>query len=130
MDTKIQLTNSEYTKPDFGRIFRELAAKENISAEQQKQLFSRKEWNNLDVIQANEQLFRRQSKENLAFNQKHKAYDEESIKEILEYQRKHKLNNAEITRMFKLSRNTIAKWHKVFSKGKQEKLITEKNQEI
>jgi len=32
--------------------------------------------------------------------------------------------------MFKLSRNAIAKRRKIFSKGKQENLITEKNQEI
>ena len=115
MDTKVQLRNSEQNKPDYERIFRELAEKGNIPAEQHKQLFSRKSWSNLDVIQVNEQLFgNKKNNESIAFNQKHKAYDEESIIRILAYQRRHGLSNAQIAKMFKLSRNTIAKWHRIF----------------
>jgi len=114
MDSKVSDREEIETQPDFGKIFREMAEKKNILKNQQGCIAEQKEWNSLDVIKINEELFAKDNKENLRFNQKHRAYDESSIKELLEYQQKHKLNNTEMMSLFKISRNTIARWKRIF----------------
>lgn len=47
-------------------------------------------------------------------NQKLHSYDETSIRTILEFQRNSNLNNTELAKHFKISRNTVAKWKKLF----------------
>lgn len=47
-------------------------------------------------------------------NQKGKVYDEPSIIEILEYQKKYRLNNSETSIHFCISRNTLARWKKIY----------------
>ncbi len=114
MDSKIPDREKIENKPDFGKIFREMAEKKNIPKNQQERIAEQKGWNSLDVIEINEELFAKDNKENIKFNQKHRAYDESSIKELLEYQQKHKLNNTEMMSLFKISRNTIARWKRIF----------------
>jgi len=53
-------------------------------------------------------------KEKIRDNQKLKSYDKNTILQILDYQKKHHLNNTELALHFKLSRNTVAKWKKIF----------------
>jgi|SRR5690606_9923997 len=115
MDTKIQ-KRIIVNKPDFGRIFCEIAQKNNFSESKINEMSAQKKWNSLDVIKMNEKLFGNTAINNLNFNQNHRAYDEESIKEILNYQKKYDLNNSEMMRMFRISRNTIVKWQKLFGK--------------
>jgi|SRR5690554_4792612 len=116
MDAKIQCKGEVINKPDFGKIFREMAKRKNLPESEQKRIAEQKEWNSLDVIETNEKLFAKHNKESLKFNQNHKAYDRKSIREILDYQKKNKLNNSETMRLFKLSRNTISKWNRLFLK--------------
>ncbi|CAI8837705.1 helix-turn-helix domain-containing protein [Chryseobacterium sp. IT-36CA2] len=47
-------------------------------------------------------------------NQRLRSYDEESILKILKYQKQCGLNNLQLGKQFKISRNTIAKWKTVF----------------
>lgn len=115
MDKKIPGKNDIGDRPDFGKIFREMAKRKNLPESEQKRIAEQKEWNSLDVIETNEKLFARRNKENLKFNQQHRAYDESSIKKLLEYQKRNKLNNAEMTKMFKLSRTTLLMWQRYFS---------------
>ncbi|WP_228388385.1 helix-turn-helix domain-containing protein [Chryseobacterium sp. CBo1] len=68
----------------------------------------------MDVITLNSKIFNLSDKDTHHFNQKHKSYDEQTILEILDYQRKHKLNYIELATHFKLSRDTVAKWKKIF----------------
>lgn len=114
MDSKVSDREKIENKPDFGKIFREMAKRKNLPKSEQKRIAEQKEWNSLDVIETNEKLFARRNKENLKFNQQHRAYDESSIKELLEYQQKHKLNNTEMMSLFKISRNTIVRWKRIF----------------
>lgn len=65
----------------------------------------------LDVIKLNEYIF---GKKNETINGKHKSYNKKTILEILTYQKKHKFNNTQTAKHFKLSRNTVAKWKKMF----------------
>lgn len=102
-------------KPDFCRIFQEIAQKNERSEMLIEHIENINEWNSLIVIKMNEKVVAEPGSENLKCNQKHKAYDEHSIKEILNYQEKNNLNNSEMMRLFKISRNTIARWKKMFS---------------
>lgn len=43
------------------------------------------------------------------------SYDKNHIKYILAYQVTYKMNNVEVSSQFKLSRNTLAKWKRMFS---------------
>lgn len=72
-------------------------------------------WTALDVIQVNELLFGSEKrKQDHKIDKIHRAYDEQSISQILTYQMKNKLNNNQIADRFGLSRNTVAKWKKLF----------------
>lgn len=114
MDKKIP-TEKLTHKPDFAKIFKEMAQKNEISVLKYQRILEQKNWDSLDVIEANDLLFTSQTKENIKFNKRHKAYDENSIKRLLEYQRQNELNNSEMTRLFGISRNTLARWHKIFA---------------
>lgn len=72
-------------------------------------------WTALDVICVNQLLFgAKKDRKSVAFDQKHRAYDVESIQLILCYQKENMLNNKQLAIKFGLSRNTVAKWKKVF----------------
>lgn len=67
----------------------------------------------IDVIEINKKIFGI-TIENEKFNQRHRSYTKAAIFEILLYQQKHQLNNKELALHFKLSRNTVTKWKKLF----------------
>ncbi len=80
-------------------------------------ILSKDELSILDVITLDKILFSSQIKDNnddFDFNQNHKSFDQPAILEILMYQKKNKLNNAELSRHYNVSRNTIVKWKKLF----------------
>ena len=68
--------------------------------------------NELDILAISKQLSA--SKETDSENGKYKSYSKSTILKILDYQKKNKLNNVQLANHFSLSRNTIAKWKKVF----------------
>lgn len=68
----------------------------------------------LDIIKLNELIFGRQNIETAVFNQKHRTYKKKDILRILEYQRKNNLNNIQAALYFRISRNTLAKWKKLY----------------
>ncbi len=70
----------------------------------------------LDIIEFNGKIF----SENIdiyedCFNQRHKSYQKTDILRILEYQKKHNLTNSQISQHFRISRNTISKWRRLFA---------------
>lgn len=73
-------------------------------------ILSKKELSFSDIISLNNIIF---GTENIK-NQKFRSYNKKDIFEILDYQKKNNLNNIELARHFKMSRNTIAKWKKIF----------------
>jgi len=104
-------------KPDFGRIFREIAQKKKHSESVIGHIVNIEEWNSLNVIKVSEKIGEKPRGKNLKLNRKHRAYDEQSVKEILNYQKINNLNNSEMMRLFNISRNSIAKWKKMFSEN-------------
>lgn len=47
-------------------------------------------------------------------NHKHRSYKKSDVFHILDYQKKYKLNNSNLAKHFKISRNTVSKWRKMF----------------
>lgn len=67
----------------------------------------------IDILNIHKKIFGI-SKETESSNQRHRSYNKSDILQILDYQQKHKLNNSQLAKHFKISRNTIAKWRKMF----------------
>ena len=85
--------------PDKKKVCIPLLQNENLSA--------------MDIVKINTEIFGI-SRENETSNQKHRSYHKSDILKILDYQKKHNLNNSQLANYFKLSRNTVAKWKKIF----------------
>jgi response regulator of citrate/malate metabolism len=66
-----------------------------------------------DVLNFNDLVFK-QSRESSQNNQKLKTYDKKTMLKLLEYQQKHNLSTNYMSKKYKISRTTIAKWKKTF----------------
>ncbi|RKE72032.1 helix-turn-helix domain-containing protein [Chryseobacterium sp. AG363] len=98
-------------KPDYRKIYQDIIALKYPEKEVrcrdilQNEILSLK-----DVMKLNSIIFEKLDIE----NQKHKSYDKEMIFYILDYQKKNNLNNIQLAAKFKMSRNTVTKWKKLF----------------
>jgi len=81
-----------------------------------EQLLDRDELNHFDIELINDKLFKENTHLN-KFKQKYKAYDKKTILKMLQYGKKHQLNNTQLARHFKVSRNMVTKWKKMFING-------------
>ncbi|KMQ68564.1 transposase [Chryseobacterium sp. FH2] len=101
--------------PDYKKIYSDMI---NIKYPEKKeicdQLLSKANLSTLDIIEISRILFNKSSKESSGFNQRHRSYNKSTIFQILEYQKKNKLNNSQLAKHFKLSRNTVTKWKNQF----------------
>lgn len=79
-------------------------------------LLAKEDLSGLDVIRLNEKIFGKANAgtDTDRSNQKHRSYNKETIYLMLDYQKKQRLNNSQLAAHFKLSRNTVAKWKKLF----------------
>lgn len=103
--------------PDYNKIYTDLIEKKfPEKKEELAHLLSKEIKNSLQLIKINDLIFNDQNKEINILNQKLRSYDEESIKQILKHQTVNKLNNQQTAILFKLSRNTVAKWKKIYLK--------------
>lgn len=100
--------------PDYKRIYSDLIAEKFPNREECKMILKKNILSELDVINLNNILFKDNNRDTVSFNQKHRSYSQETILEILDYQKKNKMNNIQLAAHFKLSRNTVAKWKKIF----------------
>ena len=101
-------------RPDYKKIYTDILDKKFPEKKSQYMLIlQKKELSVLDVIRLNNDIFGVSDSETELFNQKHRSYSETDIIEILEYQKKHRLNNIQLAKHFKLSRNTVSKWKKM-----------------
>ncbi|MCU7612909.1 helix-turn-helix domain-containing protein [Chryseobacterium sp. GMJ5] len=102
-------------KPNYSKIYHDLLKEEypeKLKDEKILQLLQ-----NLDtseqVIRFNEKVFK-QSKESQENNQKLRTYDKETMLKILQYQKDHGFSSNYISKKYKISRTTIAKWKKMY----------------
>lgn len=100
--------------PDYKNIYEDILEKKYPHKKEEcKTLLSKKKLSVLNIIELNERIFGTY-KESEQFNQKHRSYSKSDILSILDYQKKYKLNNSQLANHFRLSRNTVTKWRKVF----------------
>nr|WP_314494391.1 helix-turn-helix domain-containing protein [uncultured Chryseobacterium sp.] len=101
-------------RPNYSKIYHDLLLAEypeKLQDTKVKQLL--KNLNTSDeVIRFNEKIFK-QSKESLENNQKLRTYDRETMLKILNYQKQHGFSSNYISKKYKISRTTIAKWKKI-----------------
>lgn len=101
--------------PDYKKIYQHIIAKKFPSKEQECQdILGKEMMTNYDVIILNEKLFSKNNDAYLSVNQKFKSYSKDTILKVLDFQKKMKCTNTELSNQFNISRNTIAKWKKVF----------------
>ena len=99
--------------PNYKNIYLDIISKKFPSkTDTYEKILSKKILSNYDVIVLNNELF--STAENQTENQKLKSYTKETILKILDYQKAKKLNVTELARHFSISRNTIAKWRKIY----------------
>lgn len=101
-------------RPNYSKIYHDLLRAEypeKLQDTKVKELL--KNLNTSDeVIRFNEKIFK-QSKESLENNQKLRTYDRETMLKILNYQKQHGFSSNYISKKYKISRTTIAKWKKI-----------------
>ena len=99
--------------PNYKNIYLDIISKKFPSkTDTYKKILSKNTLTDYDVIVLNNELF--STAENQTENQKLKSYTKETILKILDYQKAKKLNVTELARHFSISRNTIAKWRKIY----------------
>lgn len=103
-------------QPNYRKIYTDIILKKhpeklNICSP----VLQKKTLSTLDIIRLNQMVFGLKEKGTFQFNQKHRSYDQSAILDILEYQEKNGLNNTQLANHFKLSRNSVAKWKKIFA---------------
>lgn len=87
-------------------------------------LLQKENWTALDVIHISQLLFGEdKDRKGIASDQKHRSYDLKSIREILDCQVENKLNNKQIANKYRLSRNSVSKWKKLFREQYEEKNV-------
>lgn len=97
--------------PDYQRIYSDiLSRKFPHKKEICKKLLNKKYLSAIDIITLNEKIFGSANQD----NHKHNSYRKCDILQILDYQKKNMLNNTQLANHFKISRNTISKWKKMF----------------
>ncbi|AZA79820.1 helix-turn-helix domain-containing protein [Chryseobacterium sp. G0186] len=97
-------------RPDYQRIYFDyIQTKSPQKMKQCEFFFQKKKVTSLDVIRINTIIFGYE-KDSL----KNRSFSTADITYILTYQKKRKLNNTQLAAHFKLSRNTVAKWKKMF----------------
>jgi hypothetical protein len=105
---------SHSNTPDYKKIYNDLI---DLKYPEKKRkcakILSKKILSILDIIEINSIIFN--YNQDIKSNQHHHAYNKETIYKILEYQKKNCLNNTQLAKHFKLSRNTVAKWKILFN---------------
>ncbi|MXS71884.1 helix-turn-helix domain-containing protein [Flavobacteriaceae bacterium W22] len=101
----------KYPSPDYKLIFTDILDKKFPHKKEKCQiLLKKKNLSAMDIIELNNNIFNTPDRE----NQKYRSYSKSDILKILDYQKNHKLNNTQLSTYFKLSRNSVTKWKKMF----------------
>lgn len=105
----------EVLKPHYKKIYKDiLRLKYPDKIKECESILSKSELSAKDVIKMNDIIFTKSDDTRICLNQKHRSYDKSAILEMLDYQKKYHLNNSQLANHFKISRNSITKWKKIF----------------
>ncbi|NIF06244.1 helix-turn-helix domain-containing protein [Chryseobacterium sp. Tr-659] len=95
-------------KPDYHRIFRDILTKKKpVKTEECLRILEKKNLSALDVIKLNTLVFGK-------MKNKHRSYSKTTILYMLDFQKENRLPNEHVSRHFNVSRNSVAKWKKLF----------------
>lgn len=98
-------------KPNYKKIYNDYILKNIPEKLSEFDFFFQKEdISSLDVIKINKIIFG-----NGGGSIKNRSYDKTDILFILNHQKDKNLNNSQLAAHFNLSRNTVARWRKLFS---------------
>ncbi|RKT01488.1 helix-turn-helix domain-containing protein [Chryseobacterium defluvii] len=104
----------EVVSPDYHRIYDDIITRKYPEKRMQcMHILKKQHLSTLDIISINNLVFG-ENQESFVFNQKCRSYDKTTILKILDHQKEHQLNNIQLAKHFHLSRNTVAKWKKLF----------------
>ena len=107
------MAKQESMIPNYKNIYLDIISKKFPSKKDTyEKVLSKNTLTNYDVIVLNKELF--PNAKNQTENQKLKSYTKETILKILDYQKAKKIKVTELARHFSISRNTIAKWRKIY----------------
>ncbi|GAA4161460.1 hypothetical protein GCM10022217_27140 [Chryseobacterium ginsenosidimutans] len=101
--------------PNYKKIYTDII---NMKFPEKKvecdQLLSKKKLSVFDILELNNRIFGKPNDIQEKNNQKHRNYTKGDIIEILKYQKYNYLNNTQLALHFKLSRNTVTRWKRLF----------------
>ncbi|WP_336687251.1 helix-turn-helix domain-containing protein [Chryseobacterium bernardetii] len=101
--------------PNYHQIYNDIINKKYPSRKEEcRFLLNKENLSVLDIIELNSRIFGISDQRTEAFNQSHRSYNKSSILMMLDYQKKNKLTNSQLAKHFKLSRNTVTKWKRLF----------------
>ncbi|MFC3756752.1 helix-turn-helix domain-containing protein [Chryseobacterium tructae] len=101
----------KYQRPDFRQIYLDIiTSKHPDKYDQCKDLLEKRELFVMDILKINMFIFSSSEKN----SQKYRAYQKSDILQILDFQKKNKINNTQLAAHFKMSRNTITRWKKIY----------------
>lgn len=104
-------------KPNYHKIYNDLIEKKYPEKKEICEgILLKKQLSVMDIIELNRMIFSHENKEEIQLSQKHRSYDRLAIIQMLNYQKENGLNNTELAKHFSLSRNSVAKWKKIFVK--------------
>lgn len=115
----------KYIKPNYQKIYNDIITRKYPDKEEKcRSILTKKNLSAMDIIKLNKLIFTKETMPDaLIGNQKHRSYDKQTILQILKYQKENNMNNSELARHFSLSRNSVAKWRRIFlgetNSGKQ-----------
>lgn len=101
--------------PNYKLIYSDILIKKFPHKQEKcKALLNKRNLSVLNIIELNTIIFGTDDHQTENANQKHRSYRKSDILMILDYQKKNKLNNSQLANHFKLSRNSVTKWKKIF----------------
>jgi DNA-binding transcriptional regulator YiaG len=115
MENNKKRKSSVYKVPDYKKIYTDLITVKYPHLMEKCRFFLEKDYlMSYDVLKISSIITGKEDVEAVSFNARHKSYDPVTILKILDYQKKYKCSNLQLAAYFKVSRNTITKWKKIF----------------
>jgi hypothetical protein len=101
--------------PNYKKIYHDIILKICPEREMEFKYFLDKEsllsW---DIVRLDNLIFNNKDQDSFIFNQRHRSYDNETILYIIKYQKDHNINNSLTSKYFRISRNTLYRWKKIY----------------
>lgn len=115
MDRKVQQPKFRINAPDYRKIYTDMIEMKYLDKREKcETVLTKPKLSVIDILELEKRIFGNNHIQDDKENGKFRAYDNESILQILNYQKKNKMTNTDISIFFKVSRNSIAKWKKLF----------------